>query len=280
MVNDDERTEHAMNTTHLGDLTVSAVGLGTMTFGAEADEAAAHKTLDAYAERGGRFVDTADVYTAGASEEIIGGWLRRRACADVVLATKGRYGVEGQGEPSAAPAYLSTALEASLRRLGVEQVDLYQVHGPDRATPLAQTARFLAETLASGKARYVGVSNFPGWQVHALASLVDDPRFVTHQIQYNLLARQVEWEVLPATEDAGLATLAWAPMASGWLTGKYRKGRIPAAGTRLGDDPRRGVEAWDKRANDTTWAVLDVLDELAARLGRSVAATALGWLLA
>jgi aryl-alcohol dehydrogenase (NADP+) len=261
-------------------LEVSVLGLGTMTFGAEADEAASHRILDAFTGAGGTLVDTADVYADGRSEEIIGSWLARRPGGRdrVRLATKGRFAVSGQPGASLRAEYLRRALDASLRRLGVDEVELYQVHGPDRRTPLEEVATFFAEALGSGRVGHVGVSNLPGWQIAALAALVDDPRLVSHQSQYNLLAREVEWEVLPAAAHAGLACLAWGPLASGWLTGKYREGEPPTGASRLGEDPGRGVEAWERRGTPRTWRILDAVRSVAEQQGRTPADIALSWL--
>ncbi len=263
-----------------GGLEVSVLGLGTMTFGAEADEAASHRILDAFVDAGGTLIDSADVYSDGRAEEILGSWLAARPAVRqrVRIATKGRFAVSGQPGASLRADYLRGALDASLRRTGLDAVDLYQVHGPDRTTPLEETAAFFAGALESGRVGFVGVSNLPGWQIAALAAMVDDPRLVSHQVQYNLLAREVEWEVLPAAAHAGLDCLAWGPLGSGWLTGKYRRGERPTGATRLGEDPGRGVEAWDRRGTERTWALLDVLDGAAARLGRTPADLALSWL--
>jgi aryl-alcohol dehydrogenase-like predicted oxidoreductase len=258
---------------------VSAIGLGTMTFGDESDEAAARGILDLYEAAGGTLVDTADVYAAGASEEIVGRWLaavpgRRER---IVVSTKGRFALPGQPGGGLSAAYLRSALDASLRRLGLPDVDLYQIHGPDRSTPLEEVAGFLTEALESGRAAYVGVSNLPGWQIAALAGLVGDPRLVAHQTQYSLLVREAEWEIFPAAAHAGMGCLAWGPLAAGWLTGKYRRDQPPTGSTRLGEDPERGLEAWERRGTERTWAVLDALREHADETGRTPAGLALAW---
>ena len=258
---------------------VSAIGLGTMTFGQETDAGEAHRILDAYVDAGGALVDTADVYAGGVSEEILGKWLaddpaRRER---VRVATKGRFAVPGQPGAGLSASYLRGALDASLRRLGLPDVDLYQIHGPDRTTPLAEVAGFLTDTLESGRAAYVGVSNLPGWQIAALAALVDDDRLVSHQTQYSLLVREPEWEIFPAAAHAGLGCLVWGPLAAGWLTGKYRRGVAPTGASRLGEDPGRGLEAWERRGTERTWALLDALRGHAERLGRTQAGVALAW---
>ncbi|MBV9207867.1 MAG: aldo/keto reductase [Actinobacteria bacterium] len=265
---------------------VSSLALGTMTFGVETDEAGAHQQLDRFAEAGGTLVDTADVYGGGRSEEIIGRWFASRP-ADVtervVLATKGRFPGAGDDSPNGAglsARHLTRALDASLRRLGQACVDLYQVHAYDPLTPLEETLRALAGFVQAGKIRYYGLSNFTGWQltkaVH-LARELNVPGPVTLQPQYSLLSREIEWEIVPAALDAGLGLLPWSPLGGGWLSGKYRRDQRPAGATRLGDDPNRGMEAWDRRGTDRTWNVIDAVQKIAEDRGVSMAEVALAW---
>ena len=265
---------------------VSTYCLGTMTFGAETDQDGAFAQLDAYVEAGGNIVDTADVYTAGAAETIVGRWLAARP-ADVtdgiVIATKGRFAMgEGPNDVGLSRRHLDRALEASLRRLGVETIDLYQVHAWDPVTPLEETLGWFADVVAGGKVRYAGLSNFTGWQIQQAVDLADHrgfPRPVTLQPQYNLLAREIEWEIVPACLENGLGLLPWSPLGGGWLTGKYRRDAQPSGHTRLGEDPERGVEAYGRRSTRMrTWAVLEVLDVIAQDRGVSMAEVALAWL--
>src|SRR3712207_1170899 len=204
---------------------VSTLALGTMTFGAETDEQGSHAQLDAFVEAGGTLIDTADVYTRGASEEIIGRWLAQQDDAvrdSLVLATKGRFPMGGgPNDVGLSRRHLRQALDASLRRLGVEHVDLYQVHAFDPLTPLDETLRFLDDAVTAGKISYVGLSNYTGWQVQKVVDLADFralARPVTLQPQYNLLAREIEWEVIPACESTGLGLLPWSPLGGGWLS--------------------------------------------------------------
>lgn len=254
---------------------VSTLGLGTMTFGAETGPAEAHRMLDTYAAAGGTLLDCADVYADGRSEEIVGTWPGARD--GVLVATKGRFPVTGQPGASLRAGYLRGALDASLRRLRRDAVDVYQAHGPDRGTPLEEVAEFFAATLASGRAAYVGVSNFPGWQIATLAGLLGDDRLICHQTQYSLLVREAEWEIFPAAARSGLGALAWGPLGGGWLTGKYERGRHPEGASRLGEDPGRGLEGWERRGTDRTWAIVDGLRAHAERLGRTPAQVALAW---
>ncbi|MPY77908.1 MAG: aldo/keto reductase [Actinophytocola sp.] len=265
---------------------VSAFALGTMTFGQETDEAGSHAQLDRFLAEGGTLVDTADVYGHGASEEIIGRWLARHPSRrdDVVLATKGRFAMgDGRNDVGTSRRHLAAALDASLRRLGVDHVDLYQLHGYDPLTPLEETLRFLDDAVRAGKVHYVGLSNFTGWQVQRAVDVAAARGFappVTLQPQYNLLAREVEWEILPAAAANGLGVLPWSPLGGGWLTGKYRREERPSGGTRLGEDPDRGVEAYDRRAAaQRTWDVVDAVADVAAERGVPMSHVALSWLI-
>ena len=265
---------------------VSSLTLGTMTFGKETDEAGSHAQLDAFVEAGGNLVDTADVYTAGTSEEIIGRWLASAAPEKrdrVVLATKGRFPMgDDVNDIGLSRRHLQRALDASLRRLGVETVDLYQVHSWDPVTPLEETLGTLDEFVRQGKVRYVGLSNFTGWQVQKAGALAREHGWtspVTLQPQYNLLVRELEWEIVPSCLDAGLGLLPWSPLGGGWLTGKYTREERPTGATRLGEDPARGVEAYDRRSSkQRTWDVVDAVREVAEGRGVSMAQVALAWL--
>jgi aryl-alcohol dehydrogenase-like predicted oxidoreductase len=263
---------------------VSTYCLGTMTFGAETDEAGSHQQLDRFLEAGGTFVDTADVYSRGVSEEFIGGWFASRPAdvtEPVVLATKGRFPLDGFPNGSGLSArHLTRALDGSLRRLGLDTIDLYQVHSFDPLTPLEETLRTLDGFIRAGKIRYYGLSNFTGWQltkaVHLARALNVAPP-VTLQPQYSLLVREIEWEIVPAALDAGLGLLPWSPLGGGWLSGKYRRDQRPAGATRLGEDPGRGMEAFDRRGTDRTWQVIDAVQKIAEERGVSMAEVALSW---
>lgn len=264
---------------------VSTYALGTMTFGAEADESTSHAILDDYVAAGGNFIDTADVYSAGASEEIIGRWLgvHPKQREQVVIATKGRFSMgAGPNDLGTSRRHLHHALDASLRRLGIEQIDLYQMHAWDALTPLEETLRFLDDAVRAGKIAYYGFSNFLGWQltkaVHvALAHSFAAP--VTLQPQYSLLVREIESEIVPASLDAKIGLLPWSPLAGGWLTGKYRRNTNPTGATRLGENPERGMEAWKPRnEQERTWKVLESVEEIAKSRGINQAQVSLAWL--
>jgi aryl-alcohol dehydrogenase-like predicted oxidoreductase len=263
---------------------VSALCLGTMTFGNESDEKTSHAQLDMFAEAGGTFVDTADVYSAGESERIIGRWLASRpveVTEAVVLATKGRFPMAADPNGAGLSArHLTRALDASLTRLGVDAVDLYQAHAWDPITPLEETLRTMDGFVRAGKIRYYGFSNFTGWQLTKavlLASSLGLAGPVSLQPQYSLLVREIEHEIVPAALDAGLGMLPWSPLGGGWLTGKYRRDQRPTGATRLGEGPQRGMEAWDRRGTARTWDVIDALQGVAEARGVSMAEAALAW---
>ena len=265
---------------------VSTLTLGTMTFGDETDEEGAHAQLDRFLATGGNLIDTADVYSAGVSEEIIGRWLGKQPAAvrdQVVLATKGRFPMgTGSNDVGLSRRHLAQALDASLRRLDVDRVDLYQVHAFDPWTPLEETLGFLDDAVRTGKIHYVGLSNFTGWQVQRAVDVAEFHRLsppVTLQPQYNLLVREIEWEIVPAVQANGLGLLPWSPLGGGWLTGKYRRNERPTGTTRLGENPERGVEAYDRRSSvERTWDVVDAVRAVADERGVSMAQVALAWL--
>jgi aryl-alcohol dehydrogenase-like predicted oxidoreductase len=264
---------------------VSTFCLGTMTFGTESDEKVAHEQLDRFVERGGNFLDTADVYSGGESEKIIGQWLAARpGMRDrVLVATKGRFSTgAGPNDVGLSRVHLSRALDASLRRLDVDVIDLYQAHAWDPLTPIEEVLRSFDDMVRAGKIRYAGVSNFVGWQLQKAALLTRHlglAPIVTLQPQYNLLQRSVEFELSQVCVNENIGILPWSPLGGGWLTGKYRRDTQPSGATRLGEDPERGMEAFAPRnAEERTWRVIDALRSVADARGASMAQVALAWL--
>jgi len=275
--------EAAMPMNALGDggPTVSQLALGTMTFGAETDEREAFRQLDLFVDRGGTFIDTADVYSGGLSERIIGNWGRRRGgLGDVIVSTKGRFAPPA-GSHGASRRSLVRSVDASLKRLQIDAIDVYFVHGWDRHTDVADTLGTLGDLVRAGKIHNVAWSNVTGWQLQRIVSTARSgglPSPVALQPQYNLLERGIEIEVLPCALDAGIALTPWSPLGGGWLTGKYAADVRPSGATRLGETPGRGVEAYDLRNTDRTHAVLEVVRTVAERYGRPPAHVALAWL--
>ena len=266
---------------------VTSLCLGTMTFGDEADEATSHQLLDQYVAAGGNFIDTADVYSAGLSETIIGRWLAAHPteAQQVVIATKGRFPMGlGPNDLGNSRRHLMRALDASLTRLGVAQVDLYQLHGWDALTPLEESLRFLDDAVSLGKIAHYGFSNFLGWHVTKAVHIAKAAGWaapVTLQPQYNLLVRDIEHEIVPACLDAGIGLLPWSPLAGGWLAGKYQRDVLPTGASRLGENPERGMEAFKPRnADERTWKIIGAVQDIATQRNASAAAVSLAWLAA
>ena len=261
--------------------------LGTMTFGAESDEATSHKLLDDYGKAGGNFIDTADVYSTGVSETIVGKWLKGHPteAKQTVVASKARFPMgPGPNDMGISRRHLSEALDASLRRLGLQQLDLYQMHAWDALTPIEETLRFLDDAISAGKIGYYGFSNFLGWHVAKASELAKAHGWaapVTLQPQYSLLVREIELEIVAACLDAGIGLLPWSPLGGGWLSGKYKRDAAPTGATRLGENPNRGMEAYAPRnAQERTWAIIDAVGKIAKARGVSLAQVALAWVAA
>lgn len=264
-------------------LQVSELGLGTMTFGAETDEPGAHALLDRFVEAGGTLIDTADVYAGGTSEEMVGSWLAKRGSSDgLAIATKARFSTSDHpADSGGGRAHLLRAVEASLRRLGVDTIDLYQLHAPDPAVPIEETWETFDDLVQAGKVRAVGVSNFLGWQLERTAFVAEDRSWapvVSLQPQYNLLTRDIELDSMPVCLERHIGILPWSPLGGGWLTGKYSSKARPEGATRLGEDPDRGVEAYDLRNTGRTWKILETVEEVARKRGVSMGQVALNWL--
>jgi aryl-alcohol dehydrogenase-like predicted oxidoreductase len=264
-------------------LKVSEVCLGAMTFGREADEATSRRMLDAFAERGGNFVDTADVYGAGTSEEVVGRWLAGQDRDQWVIATKVRFpSGPGVNEVGLSRKHVLASIDASLRRLQTDHVDLYQIHCWDRGTPLEETLTTLDTLVRQGKVRYVGASNLTGWQLQKAVDLSRQlglEAFVSLQPQYNLLARPTEWELVPVCLAEGIGIIPWAPLRGGWLSGRYRRGMDgPPAGSRVDVAGQKGwSETWAAYANEHTWGIVDALVEIAEARGAHPAQVAIRW---
>ncbi len=266
-------------------LKVSELCLGAMTFGREASEEASFEIMGRFVEAGGNFIDTADVYTQGASEEIVGRWLKGRQRDDFVIATKVRFPMgSGPNDVGLSRKHILAGVENSLRRLNTDHIDLYQVHCWDAATPLEETLSTLNSLVQSGKVRYIGASNYSGWQ---LQKVIDMSRqmgwepFTCLQPQYNLLVRSIEWEVLPVCLNEGLGVIPWSPLRGGWLSGKYRRGMTaPPSGSRVDMAEKEGwSENWSAYNNEHTWHLIDTLFDVAKEAGKTPAQVALNWLL-
>ncbi len=259
-------------------LKVSLVGLGCNNFGRRCDPAATKAVVDKAIDLGVNFFDTADVYgPGGLSEEYLGRALGGRR-NDVLIATKfrGQMG-EGPMDAGASRQHIMEAVDASLTRLGTDHIDLYQIHGPDPETPIEETMRALDDLVRQGKVRYIGHSNFKSWQTaeaHFVAKSEHLAPFVSAQNLYSLLDRSVEDELVPACNAYGLSVLPYFPLASGFLTGKYRRGEAMPEGARL---TQAGPLA-DRMMTDRNWDILEALETLATDRGHSLVDLAIGWL--
>ena len=270
-------------------LRVPALSLGTGTFGGgneffkawgASDVAHATRLVDICLEAGLNLFDSADRYSGGLAEEVLGGAIKGRR-AQVLISTKGSFPTgPGPNQAGSSRHHLTHAVEASLRRLGTDYIDLYQLHGFDAVTPVEEALQTLDGMVRAGKIRYIGCSNFSGW--HLMKSLaVSDrrgyARYVAHQAYYSLLGREYEWELMPLALDQKVGTMVWSPLGWGRLTGKLRRGQPLPKESRL-QNPRV-VDMGPPVSQEHLYRVVDALDEAAKETGKTVAQVALNWLL-
>jgi aryl-alcohol dehydrogenase-like predicted oxidoreductase len=275
-------------------LVVSPLCLGTMTFGAGdwgADEAGSRAIFDAYRDAGGNFVDTADIYAGGLSEEFVGKFIKDTGSRDeIVLATK--FGFNGSrnplagnqpqtGNPHAGGAgskNIHRALEASLKRLGTDYIDLYWMHIWDGVTPVEEIVQTLGDLVRAGKIRQYAFSDMPAWLAMKAATIATERRVpgpIAMQVEYSLVARDIEAEHVPAAREGGMGIMPWSPLAGGFLTGKYKREDTSGTGRLSGANP-----FGDSKFSDRNWEILEVLNEVAAEQGRLPAEIALAWVMA
>ncbi len=275
-------------------LVVSPIALGTMTFGPggwNADDTAARTIFDAYRQAGGNFIDTADIYSGGGSESLVGQFIRDTGSRDeVVLSTKFAFNASasplaaaqaGAGNPNAGGAgakNIHRALEGSLRRLGTDTIDLYWMHIWDGVTPVEEIVQTLGDLVRAGKIRYYAFSDMPAWLAMKAATIAAERRVpgpVAIQVEYSLVARDVESEHVPAAREAGMGVMPWSPLAGGFLTGKYRREDTSGSGRLSGPNP-----FGNSKFTSRNWDVLAVLNSVAAEHGRPAAQVALAWVMA
>jgi aryl-alcohol dehydrogenase-like predicted oxidoreductase len=267
---------------------VPVLTLGTVTFGGTnelykafggTDVQEATRLVDICLDAGLTMFDSADVYSGGASEEVLGGAIKGRR-DKVLISTKATFkSGDGPNDLGSSRFHLIRAVEGSLRRLGTDYIDLFQLHAIDRLTPVEETLSTLNDMVRVGKIRYIGCSNFSGW--HLMKSLaVSDrygwPRYVAHQAYYSLIGRDYEWELMPLGDDQKVGAVVWSPLGWARLTGKYRRGQGTPEGTRLQNQKLR--EVGPQVAEDHLYMVVDALDAVAAETGKTVAQVALNWL--
>lgn len=264
-------------------LRVSELCLGAMTFGRETSEADSFTMMNTFGEAGGNFIDTADVYTGGASETIVGNWLKTQQRQDWIVATKVRFGTGSQpNDIGLSRKHIIDGVHASLRRLQTDYIDLYQVHCYDNLTPLEETLHTLDWLVQQGKVRYIGVSNYKAYQIQKAVDLSRANHwqaFICLQPLYNLLDRSLEWEIVELCQQEGLGIIPWSPLRGGWLSGKYRRDmENPPEGTRLSIADSKGwSERWSVYNTERTWQVVDALLEVAEESGKFPAQVALNW---
>lgn len=265
------------------------LSLGTATFGGQGDffrawgstdGAGARRLVDIALEAGMNFFDSADVYSGGAAEEVLGQAIKGRR-DQVLISTKAvlRSG-DGPNDVGASRFHLLQAVEASLRRLGTDYIDYFQLHGFDAQTPIEETLQTLDALVRAGKVRYVGASNYAGWQLMkslALAERYGWPRFVGHQVYYSLVGRDYEWELMPLGVDQRVGAMVWSPLGWGRLTGKLRRGQPKPPSSRL--NSQDVVDVGPQVPDEFLYRVVDVLDAVAAETGRTVPQVAINWLL-
>jgi aryl-alcohol dehydrogenase-like predicted oxidoreductase len=266
-------------------LQVSELCLGAMTFGRESTEETSRQILDHFIEAGGNFIDTADVYSEGKSEEIIGRWLPGKGRNQLVIATKVRFRKgPGANDIGLGRKHILEGVEASLRRMHTDYIDLYQVHCWDNRTPLEETLSTLDLLVKSGKVRFIGASNFAGWQLQKALDISHQmgwEPFSCLQAQYSLLVRSMEWELTDVCLNEGLGLIPWSPLRGGWLSGRYRRGMTaPPVESRVEAASKMGWgESWENYNNETTWKILDVFLAVAKEINKPPAQVALRWLL-
>lgn len=275
-------------------LVVSSLALGTMTFGPgewNAEESTSRAIFDAYRAAGGNFIDTADIYSGGASEELVGKFVKESGSRDeLVIATK--FGFNGSaspltstqaggGNPNAGGAgakNIHRAVEASLRRLGTDYIDLYWMHIWDGVTPVEEIVQTLGDLVRAGKIRYFGLSDMPAWVAIKAATIANERRIpgpIAMQLEYSLVARDVEAEHFPVAGEGGMGVMPWSPLAGGFLSGKYRKGDTADRGRLSGANP-----FGDSKFTDKNWEILQALEGVAEEVGRPAAQIALAWVMA
>jgi len=259
-------------------LKVTEIGLGGNNFGMRADEETSINIINDALEMGINFIDTAEMYSQGRSEELVGKAVKGKR-SQVIIATKfGHHVSVGPSQQGGSRSYIMKAVDASLKRLNTDYIDLYYFHFPDTSTPVQETLRALDDLVRTGKVRYIGCSNFAAWQLcEALwtSKLNNLESFIVVQSKYNLLDRSVESELVPCCESYGVGLIPWGPLASGFLTGKYRRGLEVAEGMRLA----KPISVYSDVLNDTNFDKLDKLEAFAKERGHSVGELAIAWLL-
>lgn len=260
-------------------IAVSELCLGTMTFGNTTSESDSIDMIHKFLDMEGNFIDTANVYVGGKSEEIVGKAIRHRR-AEVILATKVRFSTgPNVNYVGLSRKHIMDAVDASLRRLQTDYIDLYQVHVWDQVTPVEETLRTFDDLISSGKVRYIGCSNFLAWQLMKSLSVSDYnkyARYISIQPQYSLVNREMDREVISLCLEENVGIIPWAPLGGGFLSGKYQSGNVPTEGRLTAET---GESSWKFRFTDKNFEILDTVIDIARKMDKTPAQVALNWLL-
>ncbi|MEQ8674076.1 MAG: aldo/keto reductase [Aggregatilineales bacterium] len=264
-------------------LLVSDIALGAMLFGGttarDTSEADSIRMVHQYVDMGGNHIDTANVYTGGTSEEIVGKAIKGKR-DDLVIATKARFSAsEGHNAQGLSRYHIMRAVEASLKRLDIETIDLYYMHGWDTLTPIEESLRAFDDLVTAGKVRYIGVSNFKAWQLMKSLSVSDSngwSRFVAGQYQYSLVVRGIEYEFMDLFASEGVGITPWGPLGGGFLSGKYKRGERPESG-RIAITGEDTEETWERRSNERNWNIIDAVGGIANERKATYPQIALAW---
>jgi aryl-alcohol dehydrogenase-like predicted oxidoreductase len=280
------KQENAMQYKKLGNsgLTVSELCMGAMTFGRETPNDDSFRMLDMYIEAGGNFVDTANVYLSGLSEEILGEWLKTQKRDELVIATKVRFPMgDKPGQSGLGRKHILESVTASLKRMKTDYADVLYAHAWDYHTPLEETLETFTELVRQGTVRYVAVSNYSAGHLQKAADLSEFKGFTPYialQAKYNLIIRSPEWELLPLCAENGMGFVVWGPLFGGWLSGRYQRGMTEPPEGRIKEAEKQDwFEKWSRYNIESTWKVIDEVMELANRLNKSPAQVSLNWLL-
>ncbi len=260
-------------------LKVSEIGLGSNTFSWIIDERTSADIINRAIDLGVNYIDTADLYNRGGSEDFIGKAIKGKRYQLIVATKFGRKMGEGPNDRGGSRYYIMRAVEASLKRLQTDYIDLYQMHEPDPGTPIEETLHALDDLVKTGKVRYIGTSNFSAWQICealGISRMYNLNSFITEQPLYNLLNRKIEAELVPFAISHNIGIIPWGPLAGGFLTGKYRKGEKIPSDYRLAS----GIPIYGKLFTDSNWDMLAKLEKFATERGHSAGELAIAWLLA
>lgn len=263
-------------------LKVSELCLGTMNFGNPTDEKTSLQIIDKFINEGGNFIDTANVYNHGLSEEIVGKALKGRRDS-VVLATKvhGKMG-DGPNDGGNGKKHILKEVENSLRRLQTDYIDLYWIHRPDPSTPIEETLEALDYLVQKGFVRFVGTSTFPAWQIVESLWISDRKnlvKFCAEQPPYSIIERQVENRILPMCEHFGLGVVSWSPLAGGWLAGRYKRGKLAPQDSRAAKHPEWNDMNVEAKSADQRFNIIEEIEKYAAKLNTSMASLSLAWVM-